>query len=85
MLSVLHEIDRADFSYLRPALQLTDGNLSRHLDVLARDALVEVEKGYQGRRPRTWVSITAKGRRALADEMDALRRLVARYDLTTQD
>src|SRR6266480_4208482 len=50
---------RAEFGYLRGALGLTPGNLSRHLTVLEEAGLVQVEKGYQGRRPRTWVRITA--------------------------
>jgi DNA-binding MarR family transcriptional regulator len=82
ILSALVEVDRADFVYLRDLLHLTDGNLSRHLDVLARDHLVELLKGYEGRRARTWVKITRQGRGALRSEIDALRRLVERYDKT---
>ena len=40
--------------------------------------LVRLEKGYDGRRPRTWVRITAEGRAALKQEVAALRELVAR-------
>jgi len=42
--------------------------------VLEDAGLVRVEKGYEGRRPRTWVSITRQGRAALAAEMEALTR-----------
>ena len=69
---------RADFGYLRDALGLTAGNLSRHLTVLQDAGMVEVEKGYAGRRPRTWVSITGKGRKALAAELAALTELLRR-------
>jgi len=37
-----------------------------------------MEKGYDGKRPKTWVSITRSGRAALAKEMAALRALVDR-------
>ena len=67
---------QADFGYLREALGLTSGNLSTHLTVLEEAGLVRVEKGYEGRRPRTWVSITRDGRAALATEMTALTELV---------
>jgi DNA-binding MarR family transcriptional regulator len=70
---------RAEFGYLRDALGLTPGNLSRHLTVLEDAGLVQVEKGYQGRRPRTWVQITAPGRKALAAEIHALTELVRRH------
>ena len=58
ILTVLGEADRVDFPYLKALLQLTDGNLGRHIEVLAQEELVHVTKGYEGRRPRTWVEIT---------------------------
>ena len=70
---------RAEFGYLRDALGLTPGNLSRHLTVLEEAGLVQVEKGYQGRRPRTWVRITGRGRAALAAELATLTELVNRH------
>jgi DNA-binding PadR family transcriptional regulator len=41
--------------------------------------MVEVEKGYAGRRPRTWVRITAQGRAALAAELATLTELLRRH------
>ena len=55
ILAVLQRGQRADFGYLRDALELTDGNLSRHIAVLEQAGLVKVEKGFEGKRPRTWV------------------------------
>jgi len=69
----------AEFGYLRGALGLTPGNLSRHLTVLEEAGLVKVEKGYKGRRPRTWVRITGSGRAALAAELATLTELVRRH------
>ena len=80
ILTVLGEADRVDVPYLKALLQLTDGNLGRHIEVLAQEELVRVTKGYEGRRPRTWVEITKLGRGALAAEMDALKQLVQRYE-----
>jgi DNA-binding MarR family transcriptional regulator len=80
ILTVLGEAQRVDFPYLKSLLQLTDGNLGRHIEVLAAEGLVRVTKGYEGRRPRTWVEITRPGRGALAAEMDALKQLVQRYE-----
>ncbi len=37
------------------------------------------EKGYHGRRPRTWVRITRQGRAALAAEMAALTELLRQH------
>src|SRR5690606_12888725 len=80
IMTVLHEVDRADFGYLRDTLNLTDGNLSRHLRTLDEAGYIEIHKGYHGRRPRTWLSLPPKGSRALAQELTALRELVARLD-----
>ena len=76
ILTVAAEAKRAEFGFLRETLSLTAGNLSRHLTVLEDAGLIEVEKGYAGRRPRTWVRITRRGRSALAAELDVLAGLV---------
>lgn len=79
ILTVAAEAKRVEFGYLRSTLELTAGNLSRHIAVLEQAGLVAVEKGYDGKRPRTWVSVTEPGRAALAVEMKALRALVERH------
>jgi DNA-binding MarR family transcriptional regulator len=83
ILTITAEAKRAEFGYLREALELTAGNLSRHLTVLEEAGLVNVEKGYEGRRPRTWVSITRQGRSALAAELEALTMLVRAHATST--
>jgi len=79
ILTITAEAQRAEFGYLREALGLTAGNLSKHLTVLEQAGLIEVDKGYAGRRPRTWVRITARGRAALAAELAALTELLRRH------
>jgi DNA-binding MarR family transcriptional regulator len=83
ILAVLSEASRADFGYLRDALELTDGNLSRHLAVLEAAGLVKVEKTLDGKRTRTWVQATKVGKQALQAEVAALRDLIARVDGTS--
>ncbi len=75
---VLAEARRADFSYLKSVLELTDGNLGRHLQVLEEAGLVELDKVFEDGRPRTWVSLTRAGRAALARELDTMERLIRR-------
>lgn len=76
ILAVLAEADQADFSYLKDVLDLTDGNLSRHLRVLEEAGYVRIVKGYEGRKPRTWVKATREGRRAFAEHLAALQELI---------
>ena len=84
ILAITSQARQADFGYLRETLGLTSGNLSTHLTVLEEAGLIRVERGYAGRRPRTWVSITRQGRAALADEMAALARLVREHKLSSE-
>lgn len=80
ILAVLNEARRADFAYLRDTLDLTDGNLARHLKVLEEAGYVSIDKVYEGARARTWVEATAAGRLAFEEELLVLRELLARGD-----
>src|SRR6202521_1598506 len=64
------------FADLRQLCGLTDGNLSRHLQVLQEAGLVEVTKGYEGNRPHTTCRLTKTGRRRFLDYLAVLERLV---------
>src|SRR5262249_59231629 len=64
------------FGELKQLCDLTDGNLSRHLDVLAEAGLVAIHKGYDGRRPQTRVSLTPAGRRRFLAYVAELERVV---------
>ncbi len=83
ILTVLAESHRADFTYLKSTLGLSDGNLGRHLEILADEGLIEITKGYEGRRPRTWAEITSAGQSALAAQMAAMKKLVSQYEAST--
>jgi DNA-binding transcriptional ArsR family regulator len=62
---VLSGIDVADFNFLLTALGLTRGNLSSHMDRLEKAGYVAIEKGYNGKIPRTEYRLTDEGRGAL--------------------
>ena len=79
MLAILSEVGEADFGYLKEELGLTDGNLATHIAVLEKANLVVVRKGFEGKRPRTWVAVTPLGRAAYAAEIAALRQIVREY------
>ncbi|WP_089158196.1 transcriptional regulator [Micromonospora sp. NBS 11-29] len=84
ILTIAHEARRVEFGYLRTELDLTAGNLSKHLSVLEEGGLIAVEKGYEGRRGRTWVTLTPAGASALADEIRRLKLLIARVETTAR-
>ena len=78
ILAMLSETREIRFGTLRDELGLTDGNLNRHLRVLEEARLLQVRKGYEGRRPATWLRLTRQGREALRKEVAALEELVWR-------
>jgi DNA-binding MarR family transcriptional regulator len=82
ILAIAHETPRVEFTYLRANLELSAGNLSQHLGVLENAGLITLEKGYAGKRARTWITITRAGRTALSEEIAQLKALISRVDNT---
>jgi DNA-binding MarR family transcriptional regulator len=80
ILAIAHEARRVEFSYLRSNLELTAGNLSQHLGVLENAGLITIEKGYAGKRARTWVNHTKAGQAALAEEITQLKLLISQIE-----
>jgi DNA-binding transcriptional ArsR family regulator len=74
--SLVAHPDGVKFGDLRTLCALTDGNLSRHLDVLKEARLVDVWKGFEGRRPQTIVRLTPEGRRRFVAYLEELERVV---------
>ncbi|WP_296108269.1 transcriptional regulator [uncultured Alistipes sp.] len=76
VMSILIGVESADFVFLRNETGATAGNLSVQLDKLARAGYVEIEKGFQGRKPRTLCRITDAGRDAFAQYVEALQSYI---------
>lgn len=64
------------FNELKRLCALTDGNLNRHLDVLNKAELVDVIKGYEGRRPHTVCKLTPAGRQRFLEYLAQLERVL---------
>ena len=64
------------FSDLKELCNLTDGNLSRHLQVLNEAGFVEIWKGFHHRRPQTLCRITEQGRRRFLEYINVLETVV---------
>jgi DNA-binding MarR family transcriptional regulator len=80
ILAIAREARQVEFSFLRANLDLSPGNLSQHLGVLENAGLITVEKGYAGKRARTWVTLTSAGRAALAEEIAQLKLLISQIE-----
>jgi len=64
------------FNDLKRLCDLTDGNLSRHLDTLREAGLVELWKGYENKRPQTLCRISRAGRERFLKYLAELERVV---------
>jgi DNA-binding MarR family transcriptional regulator len=65
------------FNDLKNLCTLTDGNLSRHMQILQEAGLVEVWKGYKGKRPQTLCRITAAGKARFRGYLNILEHVLA--------
>ncbi|MEV5895974.1 transcriptional regulator [Nonomuraea fuscirosea] len=66
----------AEFAALREVLGVADSVLSKHVKVLQDAGYVTVSKPTGRGRVKTWVSLTAEGRRAYAGHVQALKALL---------
>jgi DNA-binding MarR family transcriptional regulator len=68
--------ERLEFVRLRALLDATEGNLGAHIGTLETAGYLKVEKDFNGKKPRTRVSLTEVGRRAYADYVTFLRAIL---------
>jgi DNA-binding MarR family transcriptional regulator len=76
MTSLVARPDGLLFGELKRLCALTDGNLSRHLDVLHEAGLVEIWKGFENRRPQTLVRLSPEGRQRFLAYLEELEQVV---------
>lgn len=73
VMSILMNVDEADFVYLKDKTDATAGNLSVQLDKLSSAGYISMEKGFMGKKPRTVCRVTDNGRNAFEAYVAALR------------
>ena len=73
VMSLLVELEEADFVYLRETTHATAGNLSVQLDKLSEAGYISVEKTFEGKKPRTLCRITPVGLQAFENYVEALK------------
>ena len=75
-LAALAKGESMEFTFLRDALDLTDGNLGAHLRRLEEAGYVRLEKTFVDRKPRTYAELTATGQRAFDEHVQALNDIL---------
>ena len=76
IMSMLAASPELSFTEMRDALGMTDGNLTTHIKALQQEGYVSVAKSYQNRRPLTTCALTATGRKAFAEYINLLEKIV---------
>lgn len=76
IMSVLVANESYDFNSLKLLLDLTDGNLASHIKALEKEDYILINKTFIGKKPNTQYSVSAKGRKAFLEHLDALEILI---------
>jgi len=76
IMSILLVNDWVDFNTLKQKLELTDGRLASHIKALEAEEYIEVRKQFIGKKPNTSYQVSATGRKAFNEHLDALERLI---------
>jgi DNA-binding transcriptional ArsR family regulator len=77
IMMILAGLEEADFTFLVTTLDLTRGNLNRHMEKLESAGYLKVKRSFKGKVRNTSYQITQKGSNALAqywEDLDAIRR-----------
>ena len=72
----LRRDEEIDFGSLAKLLELSDGNLGSHLQKLEAAEYIEIEKTFEGKRPKTFLALTSKGRKAFSAHVKALEQIL---------
>lgn len=64
IMALLYVIKKADFLFVQNQTEMTPGNLSTHLAKLEAEGYLNIEKKFIGKKPRTFLSLSKKGRAA---------------------
>jgi DNA-binding transcriptional ArsR family regulator len=75
IVSLLAATEWAEFGWVRDSVGMSDSALSKQVTTLGKSGYVEMRKGYVGKRPRTWLSLSDAGREALRVHIAALQRI----------
>src|SRR6185437_3715649 len=76
MTSLVTRSEGVLFTELKRLCALTDGNLSRHIDVLQEAGLVHAWRGSEGGRPQTLYRLTTEGRARFVAYLEELEQVV---------
>ncbi len=75
MMAALAKAEELEFRFLRDTLGVSDSVLSRQASTLEEAGYLNIRKGFVGKRPRTWLSLSPVGRKTFEEHLQALREI----------
>jgi DNA-binding MarR family transcriptional regulator len=80
IMAALHAVERAEFGFIRDAIEISDSLLSQHITTLQQAGYADVSKRQAGRHTKTWLSLTPEGRAAFRRHVAVLNQIAASAD-----
>jgi DNA-binding MarR family transcriptional regulator len=76
ILTLLYVVESLDYVFLKNQTGLSWGNLATHLAKLEEAGYIEINKGYQGKKPHSKVKLTTQGRAAFRSYKTTLQQIL---------
>lgn len=73
VMSILMNVDEADFVYIKNVTNSTAGNLSAQIEKLRLAGYIDVKKSFQGKKPHTSCRITPLGKEEFFIYVDSIK------------
>ena len=76
VISLLMNVEEADFTFIKEKTGATSGNLSVQIDKLFEAGYITVNKFFKGKKPKTVCKITKKGISAFEEYVNNLKNYI---------
>lgn len=83
IMAALAAAKEVEFAALKDAINISDSLLSRYSSTLKEANYIKIRKGFVGKRPRTWLSLTNKGRTAFEQHIALLNKIANQVPSST--
>ena len=77
VLIYLYVVESVDYVFLQRMTGLPWGSLATHINKLEEAGYIAIEKGYQGKKPHTMISMTEQGRKAFREYKDRMQEILS--------
>ena len=76
ILMMLYVVESLDYVFLKNQSGLSWGNLATHLGKLEEAGYVQINKGFQGKKPHSMIQLTPQGRSAFQEYKRVFQQLL---------